>query len=81
MGNKVPRLNLEENLPLYRSLAKAFEDGLVQSACTPAKGGWGLAFTRTVMAGEKGLDIDFAGSDYQFFDVLILDDLMKPSPA
>ena len=58
VGNKVPRLRSEETLPLYRCLERAFAKGLVRSAATPARGGWALAFARTVMAGELGLDLD-----------------------
>ena len=35
-GNRVPRLRVEETLPLYRGLAAATTAGLVQSATTPA---------------------------------------------
>ena len=36
-------------------------EGLVRSAATPARGGWALAFARSVMAGELGLDLDLDG--------------------
>jgi len=58
VGNKVPRLDLAATVPLYRALAAATETGLVRSATAPAKGGWGLAFARTAMAGACGLDLD-----------------------
>jgi phosphoribosylformylglycinamidine synthase len=60
VGNKVPRLRSEETLPLYRSLERALAKGLVRSAATPTRGGWALAFARTVMAGELGLDLDLS---------------------
>jgi phosphoribosylformylglycinamidine synthase len=60
VGNKVPRLCVEETLPLYRNLERAMREGLVRSAATPARGGWALAFARSVMAGELGLDLDLA---------------------
>ena len=50
-------------LPLYRRLAELSEEGLVRSATTPAGGGWGLAFARTVLAGETGLDLDLGDCD------------------
>jgi phosphoribosylformylglycinamidine synthase len=58
VGNKVPRLDVEATTPLYRRLAAATGRGWVRSAATPAKGGWALAFARTVMAGALGLDLD-----------------------
>ena len=58
VGNKVPRLHVEATVPLYRRLAAATGRGWVRSAATPAKGGWALAFARTVMAGALGLDLD-----------------------
>jgi len=61
VGNKVPRLNVEQTLPLYRSLERVMRAGLVRSAATPARGGWALAFARTVMAGELGLELDLSG--------------------
>jgi phosphoribosylformylglycinamidine synthase len=60
VGNKVPRLDTEETLPLYRDLEQAMRKGLVRSASTPARGGWALAFARSVMAGELGLDLDLS---------------------
>ena len=58
VGNNVPRLDPDRTLPLYRALVSAISDELVRSAATPARGGWGLAFARTAMAGELGLDLD-----------------------
>jgi phosphoribosylformylglycinamidine synthase len=63
VGNKVPRLNLDETLPLYRRFAELTEQNIVRSVCTPAKGGWALAFARTVMAGATGLDLELSGCD------------------
>jgi len=60
VSNKVPRLDIGETLPLYRALENAISRGLVRSAATPAKGGWGLTFARVAMAGELGLDLDLA---------------------
>jgi phosphoribosylformylglycinamidine synthase len=63
VGNKVPRLDPAETLPLYRRLAEVAAEGLVRSAATPARGGWALAFARTVLAGEHGLDLDLGACD------------------
>jgi phosphoribosylformylglycinamidine synthase len=54
----VPRLNVEETLPLYRSVASAVAEGLVQSATTPSMGGLALALARTALAGRLGLELD-----------------------
>jgi phosphoribosylformylglycinamidine synthase len=58
VGNKVPRLEVAETVPLYRRFAAALERGWVRSAATPAKGGWALAFARSAMAGDLGLDLN-----------------------
>jgi phosphoribosylformylglycinamidine synthase len=63
VGNKVPRVNVGETLPLYRRVATASENGWVRSAATPAKGGWALAFARTAMAGATGLDLQLDDCD------------------
>ena len=55
----MPRLKVEETLPLYRRLASAVAEGLVQSATTPSMGGLALALARTALAARLGLDIDF----------------------
>jgi len=58
VGDSVPRLDTEETRPLYRALARAHEEGLIQSATTPAKGGLAPALARCVMASRLGLAID-----------------------
>jgi len=58
VGNKVPRVDPEATLPLYRALAGALRDRLVRSAAAPARGGLALALARSAMAGELGLDLD-----------------------
>ncbi len=60
VGNKVPRLDVSETLPLYRRLARAADLGWVRSATTPALGGWALAFARTALAGGLGLALDLS---------------------
>lgn len=60
VGNKVPKLDPAETLPLYRALEAAIRAGLVRSASTPAKGGLAFALVRKAMAGELGLDLDLA---------------------
>jgi phosphoribosylformylglycinamidine synthase len=63
VGNKIPRLDPAETLPLYRALDAAIDRGLVRSATTPARGGWAIAFARCVIAGQLGLDLDLSGCD------------------
>jgi phosphoribosylformylglycinamidine synthase len=58
VGNKVPRIDTAETLPLYRALEGAIHDGLARSASTPSRGGLALALARSAMAGELGLDVD-----------------------
>jgi phosphoribosylformylglycinamidine synthase len=58
VGNKVPRLDPQRTLPLYRELERAVREGVVRSASTPTKGGWAVTFARCVMAGELGLELD-----------------------
>jgi phosphoribosylformylglycinamidine synthase len=61
VGNKAPRLDPDETLPLYRAFEAALGDGIVRSAATPARGGLGVALARAAMAGELGLDLDLDG--------------------
>jgi phosphoribosylformylglycinamidine synthase len=70
VGNKVPRLDTSETVPLYSAVRKAHEAGLIRSAATPAMGGWGVCMARTAMAGRLGLDLDVSSCD----------DLMELSP-
>jgi phosphoribosylformylglycinamidine synthase II len=58
VGNRVPRVDAAETLPLYRALEAAIRRRLVRSAATPAKGGLALALARCAMAGELGLELD-----------------------
>jgi phosphoribosylformylglycinamidine synthase len=58
VGNRVPRVDAEETLPLYRALESAMRMRLVRSATTPGKGGLALALARSAMAGELGLELD-----------------------
>jgi phosphoribosylformylglycinamidine synthase len=61
VGNRVPRVQVSETLPLYRALAEAVGRGLVRSAATPGKGGLALAIARASMAGELGVDLELPG--------------------
>jgi phosphoribosylformylglycinamidine synthase len=61
VGNKVPRLDPAETLPLYKALEKAAREGLVNSASAPAKGGLAVALAKAVMASGLGLEVDLEG--------------------
>ena len=61
VGNKAPRVDASETLPLYRALARAIDDGLVRSAATPARGGLGWALARKALAGRRGIHVDLSG--------------------
>jgi phosphoribosylformylglycinamidine synthase len=63
VGNKVPRLDVAETLPLYRRLSEASRRDWVASAATPAMGGWALALARATMAGDGGLELDVSGCE------------------
>jgi phosphoribosylformylglycinamidine synthase len=58
VGNRVPRVDAAETLPLYRALESAMRRKLVRSAATPGKGGLALALARCAMAGELGMELD-----------------------
>jgi len=58
VGNKVPRLDPAQTLPLYRALERAIREGLVVSAATPSMGGLATALARCTIAGRLGLEVD-----------------------
>ncbi len=58
VGNKAPRVDPAETVPLYRAFDSAVRQGLVRSACVPTRGGLAAALGRAAMAGELGLDLD-----------------------
>ncbi len=57
-GNRVPEVDAETALEIYRRMGAATEAELVASLTTPALGGLALAFARTAMAGRLGLELD-----------------------
>jgi len=63
VGGQVPRVEPRETVPLYRALAEAHRAGLVRSATTTSLGGLAVAWARSVLASDLGLDLDLAGSD------------------
>jgi len=58
VGNRVPAVDPDETLPLYRALEAAMKKRLVRSAATPAKGGLALAIARASMAGVLGVELN-----------------------
>ena len=58
VGNRVPRVDAGQFLPLYRALETAMKRRLVRSAATPAKGGLALALSRAAIAGDLGVEVD-----------------------
>ena len=58
VGNRVPTVDATRTLPLYRGLETAHRKKLVRSAATPGKGGLALAFARSAMAGELGMELN-----------------------
>lgn len=60
VGRNVPRVDPGATLPLYRAVAAATAEGLVEALATPTMGGLGLCLARMAMAGGLGLDVDLS---------------------
>ncbi len=58
IGNRVPQLDKEASLRLYRALHRCIQNNQLHSAHTPALGGLGIALAKMSMAGGYGLEID-----------------------
>jgi phosphoribosylformylglycinamidine synthase len=58
VGNRVPQVNPETALRLYRAIFLLTRRGLARSLHAPALGGLAVGFAKTAMAGRLGLDID-----------------------
>ena len=58
VGRNAPTVETAQTIPLYRAVARAARESLIQSATTPARGGLGPALARCVMAAGLGLDLD-----------------------
>ncbi len=58
VGNRVPRVRVEETLPLYRRLERAIREGLVASCHDCSDGGLGVALAETAFAGGLGIEAD-----------------------
>ena len=60
VGNGMPKVDLEANIPLYSALAKATAAGLVSSAHDVSDGGLAVAFAECTMAHLRGGDLDLS---------------------
>ncbi len=58
VGNRVPKVDAQKALALYRSLNAAMRKGLVRSCHDCSDGGLGVALAETAFAGELGMSID-----------------------
>ena len=58
VGNRVPRVDSQRALALYRGLNAAMRKGLVRSCHDCSDGGLGVALAETAFAGELGMSVD-----------------------
>jgi phosphoribosylformylglycinamidine synthase len=58
VGNRVPKVDAQQALSLYRSLNAAMRNGLVRSCHDCSDGGLGVALAETAFAGELGMSVD-----------------------
>lgn len=56
-GGAVPITHATRNKKLYKRLALAIQKRLIASAVSVGRGGLGIAFARTSMAGKRGIDL------------------------
>jgi phosphoribosylformylglycinamidine synthase len=73
-GLNVPKVNTEETIPLYLSLHRAIQHGLVSSAHAVSRGGLAVHLALSAMGGETGMDVnlEYVPSDYNLSDSKIL---------
>ena len=58
VGLKVPQVDAEQLLPIYRRMARAIDQELVASCHALGRGGLAIHLALVAMAGELGMDID-----------------------
>jgi phosphoribosylformylglycinamidine synthase len=58
VGLHVPKVDVEELLPLYHCLYKAIQAEAISSAHAITRGGLAIHLALTAMGGERGLDVD-----------------------
>ena len=59
-GNRVPEVDADKFIPMYRQVEKATDKRLFKSLITPSLGGLAVAFAKTALAGNLGLNLDLA---------------------
>jgi len=65
IGNKIPKVDAQKALKLYRALHKAIKAGLVASCHDCSDGGLGVALAETAFAGGLGLNVDLKDVPYR----------------
>ncbi len=58
LGNRVPTLDPEANIPVYKAFYRCIRERLLASAASVHLGGLAAAAAKTAMAGELGLTLD-----------------------
>ena len=73
VGNQMPKVDLEANIPLYSAFSKATAAGLVRSAHDISDGGLAVAFAECTMGRLKGgdLDLELCGRDTEEIAALL----------
>lgn len=57
VGNNVPKVNLEKNLKIYRTIENAIQKELVNSAMSVSSGGLGIALAKASLGGMVGCKV------------------------
>lgn len=60
VGNKVPQVDAQKAIELYKRFNQATENRLIASAISPNIGGLAAALAKTAIAGQLGLHIDLS---------------------
>lgn len=60
VGNKVPKVDAEKAMKIYRAVEKAMNEELIASCESLVIGGLGVSIARTAIAGELGMDLSLA---------------------
>jgi len=58
VGNKPPKLNPDEHIPIYKKLSEAISEGLVSSAHDISDGGFAVAFAECAIYRQFGAEAD-----------------------
>lgn len=73
IGNKVPQVNIEKSLELFKKFKEAIDQRLISSSMCLGLGGLGVALAKTAIAGQLGMEIDLTkvGADITRMDYLL----------